>query len=340
MVRRLASLLAAVLLLGAGLGAATAKTPYRDVDLLISSVRNGYGYAYAPTIVHEGGVYHMLYCSYGRIPDAWDYVRYATSTDGRTWSRPTIVLNSHDPVGERAACDPSLVRYKAPGDERPYWYLFYSGNALDVQTLMFVARAEEIGGPYAKWTRRETWEVDATDPQAIIRPLNPKPEKAPFYGAGQQSVVVEGGRLVGWYSDDTTCGATSCLKVFRTETRDPTRWPRGRATNVTTPSVDVKRDGRGGYVMIGIENQHDALAALSLRRSRDGITWGTPEIVCGPGCFPPYTHNAGISGTATGGPDASPPLVVYGGPLDRDPRCGTCWAKWDLFGGILDLPRR
>ncbi len=330
--------LAAAVLLAIGLSSgAVAQTPYTDAGLLISSARNGYGYAYAPTIVHDRGTYHMMYCSYGRIPDAWDYVRYSTSTDGQTWSPPTIVLNSRDPVGERAACDPSLVRYKAPNDARPYWYLFYSGNELNVQTLMFVARAEEIGGPYLKWTRRETWEEDAPDPQAIIRPLNPKPEKTPFYGAGQQSVVVERGRLVGWYTDDTTCGATACLKLFRTETRDPTRWPRGRETNVATPSIDVKRDGTGGYVMIGIESQHTADTTLSLRRSRDGITWSEPEIVCGVGCFPPYTHNAGISGTASGGPDPSPPLVAYGGPLDRDTRCGTCWAKWDIFGGVLDL---
>lgn len=318
--------------------AAPRPAEYRDVGRLISSRQFGYGYAYAPAIVREGGLYHMLFCTMGRMT-FWDYIRYSVSTDGQTWSDPVLVMEGKDEVGERAACDPSVVRYRAPGDERPYWYLFYSGNAVDVQTLMFVARAEAIGGPYAKWTRRGTWEVDAVDPQVIIGPTNPKPEKSPFYGAGQQSVVVEGGRLVSWYTDDTTCGAAACVKIFRSATRDPTRWPRGVETNVAgTPSVDVKRDGAGGYVMIGVESQHTPGTTLSLRRSKDGLAWSAPETVCGAGCFPAFTHNPGISGTATGTMLRGPMLVVYGGPLDRDPSCGLCFGKWDLFGGRLRLP--
>ncbi|MBV9077269.1 MAG: hypothetical protein JO048_07275 [Methylobacteriaceae bacterium] len=316
-------------------GAAAAQTPYTDLGLLISSKRYRYGYAYAPAIVREGGVTHMLYCSYGR-PGIWDFIRYARSTDGgRSWSDPVVAVEGSDEVGERAACDPSVVRYQAPDDDRPYWYLFYSGNAKDIGTAIFLARADEVTGPYAKWTRRGTWEVDAADPAAIMQPGRPKPDNTGFYGAGQQSVVVSGRSLWMWYTDDTGCAA-ACPKVLVTRGREPTRLPPGAATDVQGLwSVDVKQDPLGGFALVGIAQAHEAGSALVARHSADGFGWDGPRVLCGEGCLDRYAHNAGLSGDATGALTDGPALVVYGGPLDRDRRCGTCWGRWDLFGGLV-----
>ena len=118
-------------------------------------IRPGYnyqiGFTYAPTIVKWNGVYHMFCCSADYSDVGSDQIRHATSTDGISWSEPRILLFTSDSVGERACCDPSLVRFKE------WWYLFYSGNAKDVQTVMFVARSKNIEGPYLKFTKRGTW---------------------------------------------------------------------------------------------------------------------------------------------------------------------------------------
>ena len=310
---------------------------YTDLGLLISSRGAGrYGYGYAPAILREDGRYHMVFCSYGR-PGIWDYLRYAVSDDGVTWSRPAILLEGTDLKGERAACDPAVVRYRAPGDAAPFWYLFYSGNAEGVQTAMFVARAERIDGPYAKWTRRGTWEVGAGDPATILEPANPKADGSGFYGAGQQSVVVEGGRLVSWYVDDTTC-PVSCARLFRTESRDPTAWPRGQDTEVSPAHApDVKRDG-AGYVLYAAEPAHAPGAALVRRRSADGRRWGLPEPVCDADCLPDYAHNAGIAADASGQVIRDGALVVYAAPAREERNCGACLGRWDLFGGIVAAP--
>lgn len=334
--------LAGVVLASFGTGGAPATEPvYRDLGRLISSRDFGYGYAYAPTIIHDGRRFHMLFCSYGRR-GVWDYVRYAVSEDGRTWSPPQIVLTATENAGERAACDPSLVRFRAPGDEQPYFYLFYSGNAENVGTTMFVARADTMEGPYAKWTTRRTWEVDPPDPQPIIAPANPKPEKSGFYGAGQQSVVVRDGRLVSWFTDDTSCGASRCDRLFTASTRDPTSWPRATPTDVAgASSVDVKYDpGARRYEMWSVEGAHTPDSWLARRRSTDGVRWSPPDAVCGVGCFDPNAHNLGVSGDASGHSRPGPLLVVYGAPLDRDRRCGVCHGRWDLFGGFVANPHQ
>jgi hypothetical protein len=325
----------AVLALFALLGGPAAAGGYRDLGILISSGRHGYTYAYAPAIVREGGTLHMFFCSYGR-PGIWDYVRYASSDDdGRTWTDPVVALEGTDETGERAVCDPSLVRYQAPGDPRPYWYLHYSGNAAGIGTAVFVARAEAVAGPYAKWSRRGTWEVGAPDPAVVIAPTRPKPDGSGFYGAGQQAVVVRDGRLALWFTDDTTCDA-SCPKVFATESADPTRFPRRVATEgAAVWSMDVKRRPDGRFALFGIVRAHQTGATLVTQLSADGIRWDAATTLCGEGCLDPYAHNLGVAGDATGGLARAPVLAVYGAPAGREGRCGICWGKWDLAGGLL-----
>jgi sucrose-6-phosphate hydrolase SacC (GH32 family) len=139
-----------------------------------AQTRPGYnfhlGFTYAPVIVKWDGVYHLFCCSADYSGAGWDQIRHATSADGVSWSEPRIALFTSDSVGERSCCDPSLVRFNDK------WYLFYSGNAKDVQTTMFVARADNIDGPYLKYTKRGTWEQNPSDPAVILSPLNPVPD--------------------------------------------------------------------------------------------------------------------------------------------------------------------
>lgn len=305
---------------------------YRYLGPAVPSRPNGYHYAYAPTILHEDGVWHMLYCSSGRS-GAWDWIRYAQSADGRSWSGPEIVLTVSDPRGERAACDPSLVRYQAPGDARPFYYLFYSGAPEGVGTAMFVARAERIEGPYAKWTGTD-WVPDAPDPQPIIRPATSYPDRSGFYGAGQQSVVVRAGRLQAWFTDDTSC-TQPCNRIFASETTDPTRWPARRPTNLDgQSSVDATYDAPSRrFILYAIGRPHTSGSHLLRFRSADGVTWSEPEIVARPTTFTRFAHNLGIARDARGHALPGDTLVVFGAPPDAT--CGVCWARWDLRAGLV-----
>ena len=190
-----------------------------------SQVRPGYnfqiGFTYAPTIVKWNGQYHLFCCSADYSGSGWDQVRYAISTDGVSWSEPRIMLHTTDSVGERSCCDPSLVYYK------DHWYLFYSGNSKDTQTVMFVARSEQIDGPYLKYTKQGTWEHNPPGPKIIIGPKNPVPDGiVNYYGAGQQTVVVKNGKLLSWYIDDTSKYPTVRQSVvLHATSEDGINWP-------------------------------------------------------------------------------------------------------------------
>ncbi|WND79644.1 FG-GAP-like repeat-containing protein [Lysobacter capsici] len=325
----------------------TAATTYRFVDKLIDSSDDNNHYAYAPSIVVENGVFHMFYCSFGN--GGWDDVRYSTSPDGRRWSAPVVVLTTTDSVNERATCDPSVVKYQAPGDSQPYYYLFYSGNKLHTQTVMFVARATNVGGPYSKWTTDHTWVPNAPNPKIIIGPAVPKPDASGWYGAGQQSVVVRNGQLVSWYTDDTTCANAPCNRLFTSTTTNPTAWPAGTQIDVQGQrSVDVKYDPQlDKYVMFYIGNEHDQTSYLVRRYSQNGVNWDQPETLCDTACFPDWTHNPGVSGTVAGQLIDGRALVAYGAPYDLHPSydngdCAVsahspyCWGRWDLYGSVIN----
>jgi hypothetical protein len=318
------------------LAVATAK--YKFVNKLIDSSDNNYNYAYAPSIIYNQGTFHMFYCSSG-ANGAWDYIRYVWSNTGRVWSSPRIVLSVSDFQSERAACDPSVIYYDA-GDG-PYYYMFYSGNAINVQTAMFVARSSNIEGPYFKYTRRGTWEVNASDPKIIIAPRHPVPDGASWYGAGQQTVVEKNGTLYSWYLDDTAgYPQNQVRRIYMTATTDPTSWPTSTQTNILGPadhSSDVKYDPRiGKFVMFAVYPPHAPNATLLRRFSTDGKNWSGPETLCDVQCFPDYAHNVGVSGDRSGHLREDRALVVYGAPFDLNPAYGDSWGRWDLYGSVIN----
>jgi beta-xylosidase len=313
---------------------------------IIDSAKHNFTYAYAPSIIYADGLWYAYYCSNGTGGDDWDHIRYSTSSDGAHWSPPAEVLRASDPVNERATCDPSVARYTAVDGQ--YYYLFYSGNQTDVQTVNFVARSKNPSGPFLKLTRRRTWEINPPDPKIILSPLHAVPDNSNWYGLGQPSVVAKNGKLYQWYTDTTSeYPYKQVSRIYISVSGDPGNWPAGRATNVIAGSVDVKYDPpTKQFVMFGLSNQHFQGTYLTERTSTDGVTWSDPTTVITAGAMPAFTHNVGVSGTATGGLDRNFVLVAYGAPYDLDSRYNNdckvagiphCWGYWDLYGQLLRI---
>ncbi len=299
------------------------------VGSLVDASDGGYSYGYAPAIVYENGIFHKFYCSNGQ-DGFWDSIRYTWSGDGRSWAPPRIILTANTHEVERCACDPSVVRYDA-GDG-PYYYLFYSGNRPDVQTVMFVARSPAIDGPYAKRTSAGTWEPAPPDPEVILGPAHPVPPG--WYGAGQQTVVVVDGRLYSWFHDDSARYPDYEARIFQSTADDPGRWSPPVSTNVSgVASVEVRYDPETEqFVMFHFIQRHQRDAALARRFSADGITWSDAEIIADRASIPDYAHNPGASADPSGHLVEGRSLIVYGAPSSQPAR----WMEWDLVGTALN----
>jgi beta-xylosidase len=317
---------------------------------VIDSAKRNFTYAYAPTIIHADRLWYLYFCSNGTGRGDWDNIRYSTSSDGVHWSRPTKILKASDPVNERAACDPSVVRFN-PGDGQ-YYYLFYSGNQTNVQTVNLIARSTNLSGPFLKLTKRDTWEKNPPDPKIILSPLHAAPDNSNWYGLGEPSVVAKDGKLYQWYADTTSeYPSNQVYRVYLSVSSDPTNWPAGQATNViadgSPASVDVKYDrSTRRFVMFGLGNQHFRGTYLTMRTSKDGLRWSDPTTVIPAGSMPAFAHNVGVSGTATGDLDRNFVMVAYGAPYDLDPHYDNdckvsgaphCWGYWDLYRELLRI---
>jgi hypothetical protein len=313
---------------------------------LIDSAKENFTYAYAPSIISIDGLWYAYFCSTGTGPRDWDNIRYSTSTDGIHWSRPIKILGASDAINERATCDPSVVQYDA-GDGS-FYYLFYSGNQTNVQTVNFVARSTSPSGPFLKLTKRGTWEKDPPDPKIILPPLYAAPENSNWYGLGQPSVVAKDGTLYQWYTDTTSeYPSNGVNRIYFSIFSDPTSWPPGQATNVVASSVDVKYDRlTQRFVMFGLADPHGRGTHLTAWTSKDGKTWSDPTTVIPAEAMPAFSHNVGVTGSATGDLDRNFVGVIYGAPYDRDSSYNNdckvagpphCWGYWDLYGQLLKI---
>ena len=287
---------------------------------LIDSSAHGYQYAYGPSIIAVDGTWHAYFCSSG-VSGGWDAIRHSSSPDGVAWSNPDIVLATSDLVNERASCDPSIVYFDA-GDGS-FYYLFYSGNQKDTQTVNFVARSASPSGPFAKFTSRGTWEVNALDPKIILSPLHPVPDSVPnWYGLGQPTVVAKDGQLYQWFSDDTSgYSGTEMYKIYLSTSSDPTSWPTRHATNLTgTLSVDVKYDAQSNqFIMFEMTQEDSPAAHVTIRTSADGLQWSDPKTISPSGSTPSWSNNIGVSGSRTGALLRDFVLFAYGAPYDLYP---------------------
>ncbi len=309
-------------------------------NLIVNSQATGIKYAYGPSIVYENGIYRAFFCSHGTSSVDWDHVRSVYSYDMVHWSYPVTVLTSI-PV-ERANCDPSVVKWNSGDGD--YYYMFYSGNVVNVQTVNYVARATSLEGPFLKLTDRGTWEQNPTDPHVIVWPFRATPESAAAYGAGQPTVIAFNGNLYQWYTDTTGPYSGLYLRL----SKDAKNWSQAYTTNVhNTGSVDVKYDPvTQSLVMFEIGNFHQPNARLQIRTSKDGLTWTAPRVVCESGCFPHWSNNIGVSGDVRGALLGPYVLAAYGAPYDLNPSYNNdcklapealCWGHWDLYGTFIDL---
>jgi hypothetical protein len=306
---------------------------------LVDVSQKGFTYAYGPSVINASGQHYAYFCSTGTLnnPVDWDHVRNSTSSNLEVWTSPVTQVAPNSV--ERAACDPSVVRYNA-GDGL-FYYMVYSGAAYNVQTLNFVARSTSPGGPFLKYTDRGTWESNPPDPHAIVWPNQSSPEGSGIYGAGQASLVVRNGVVYQWYMDVTIDGQTRVLLVTST---DMIHWSSPVVTDVINQSVDVKYSPTYGvFVMFEIVNTHEASAQLAIRTSSNGVNWSAPQVVCGIGCFPDWANNVGVSGDDQGQLIPGKILVAYGAPYDLSPSYrndGSApykWGYWDLYGQFLGL---
>ena len=308
---------------------------------IVDALNDGFSYAYAPSIIVKDGTYHVFFCSKGWLNyPSWDAIRYTTSTDGKTWSAPTVILQATATNGkDMAACDPSLVLFQG------YYYLYYSSAVTTApqtyQTVIQVARSTAIQGPYLTYTQRQTWEDTPRDPQILIYPLVMHYSQPAGYGAGQQSVIVQNGKLLMWYTDDTIFVAGQPqVKTYMLESTDPVAWTPAAtsATNmIGQASIDVKYDpSQSQFVMARVESEFTSGSYLARASSTDGMNWTVPQSVFPASEFPPYTHDCGIAGDETGNLITPHTLVGFGAPYDLNDVNN--WAQWDLYGAWLDPP--
>lgn len=306
---------------------------------VVDAFDDGFAYAYAPSIILKDGTYHVFFCSEGggNYP-SWDAIRYTTSTDGQTWSKPKVMLQATAANGQDlAACDPSLVYYQG------FYYLYYSSAVTTAsntyQTVIQIARSPNIDGPYLTYTRRSTWEKTPTDPKVIIYPIEMHSAQPSGYGAGQTSVIVQNGQLLMWYTDDSVfVSGQPQVKTYMLQSTDPVTWSpdEGHATNlVNQASIDVKFDSsQSQFVMIRVENEFSPTSYLARAYSSDGMNWTSPQSVFPSGQFPQYGHDAGIAGDESGNLASPSALVGFGVPYglaDADD-----WGHWDLYGAYAD----
>ena len=285
-------------------------------------------HAYAPTIIRENGTYYSFFCTANRntVPNSgWDSVRFATSVDGQFWTTPRIVLEAanlgvYPSTTDRSTCDPSVVKFD--GGDGPYYYLYYTGNGVNLGSATYVARARSIEGPYLKFTTRRTWEPGPGDPAPIFKPVHPLNEAdvaaGSLYGAGEQTVVVRDGVLFAWFIDDTAAYPNKHFLSYVTTSTNGIDWNPRVTTDIAdqVESYDVKVDPvTKQFVMFATPNKLLANVSLDRRFSVDGIHWTAPDPFCpNRTCFPTVANNVGLSGDATGQIMLDRTLVAFGSP--------------------------
>ncbi len=318
------------------------------VKMADSSAGN-FGHAYGPAIVKENGIYHVFFCSqpgpnggYG-----WDSIRYISSTDGVNWSTPVVKVtatptNVEGLTSNFAACDPNIVYFGG------YYYMYYSNAHINEnggnQTIVNVARSSTINGDYAIYTVEGAWVVGAKNPKTILRPavaLEPIPGRSQAgYGAGQQTVVVKGGQLYMWYTDDSEDIASADRMRLRIS-NDPVSWmdKQVHRLNVIYPgeflnSVDVVYDQSSNlFRMLIIGQQHADGANLATSTSVNGISWTSPRVVVPADTFPGFANNPGIERDRLGNKVSNNSFVGFGAPYDLRPN--DVWGEWDLYGAVI-----
>lgn len=308
------------------------------------------GYEYAAATVHYHGMYYRFYCSAGlnsdphmQHPDtshlkrAWDYVRMRTSTDGTTWSTASVAITPTIMNADSCACDPAIIR------DGSYWYLYYAGYIDSLHTVTYVARSQNIKGPYKRYTKRGTWEQFPADPQPILT-TKTKPQPGLAYGAAQVSVVKKDGKFHFWFTDVTETPAdpnvNKVWKYTHIESTSPYKNLQkkhlenskeisldGKKRFITNDFGDVKWNPVDTVFEMWITTKHffwNDYIHLKKYVSRDGNSWTSRDSV-GPFSL---ASNVGMSGDSIGWLKEGKSLVTFAAP---DAGCDLTKAEIDAL---------
>jgi hypothetical protein len=151
------------------------------------------GHDYVPSIMKDGNVYKMWWCSNNNNSEDIMYAT-ATSLDG-PWSQPISVLQPtrQATFDGNLTCDPSVIRVGST------WYMYYGGSVDGITTGIGLATSPNG----INWTRMNL----ASNTQPIIAPARDPAIVPNKYGAGQPSVTYVDGRFYLLFTDTTAVGS-------------------------------------------------------------------------------------------------------------------------------------
>ena len=208
-----------------------------------------------PYVLKENGTYKMWYSGY----DGNTYrILYATSTDGYTWNKHGVVIDTGD--GEQRVYSPCVIH---EGNTYKMWYTGYNGS---VNRILYATSPDGIN-----WT---------------LHGVVMEPDEIDSKGPGHPSILHEGNTYKMWYmaSNDTRRG-----RILYATSTDGTNWTKhGVVMDYGGPyesrgytRMSVLRMPDGVYRMWytaqnddGASNHYRIKAAYSL----DGINWTKRDV--------------------------------------------------------------
>ncbi|MBM4355680.1 MAG: hypothetical protein FJ109_18135 [Deltaproteobacteria bacterium] len=289
--------------------AGTLASSFRGTTL----IRNGHDYG--PTIVQDGGSWHMWWCGAPSQPGAWDSVWYASSPDGLNWTCPVEAIKvTKGSLDGSAVCDPDVVKVGGT------WYLYYTGinSDFDWSNRVFLATAGSPGGPWTKHPSND-------NPQPVLQDPACNGADPNDYCVGQSTVVYKNGLFHHWYTDSgkgkgappsplVTMLATSADGINYTVQNN------GQPV-FNHADASVKLDTATGLFVMIYGNVDDN--QLYWTTSADGINWlphdGARNIDVN--FANGQNHNPGMAGNVHGHFSGTT-FVMYG--------AGTGWGIWDM----------
>lgn len=210
--------------------------------------------AAAPSVMLDGGTYKMWY--FGRSAGT-ARIGYATSTDGRTWSKQGVVLSPSLPLEGSTVEYPDVVRV---GSEYRMWYSGWDGATLRIFS------ATSTDG--VSWTK-----------QGVVLHVGASGEPDDWT-VWDPTVVYEAGTYSMWYTGQSTADPPRARILLATQYRRnelgetrcrPFSWSRrfvGR--RLCGPSGRPPRRNGVPHDLCG---GSAGIQRLFLARSADGVTW-------------------------------------------------------------------
>ena len=236
-------------------------------DVYAPAKKQSYVYRYGPTLIRNAdGSIDAFFSSPG-IFDEWDYIFYRHSPDGgKSWTTEKSVLApTPDSADFYSCCDPGIVKFGG------YYYLAYTSTVVEggVDNDVFVARSENLDGPYEKWNGNG-W---GGKPSPVIE-YTGNPES---YGAGEPSMVVLNDTLYFYYT--WRDGELNQTRLSVADVKDE-NWPKtleykGIAIDHIqgdTDSADVKFiDDYGKFIAVSTASRFTTDSYIKVYMSNDGV---------------------------------------------------------------------